>query len=60
MFKLAGASCYMNTEAEKCNIRVEFVSISVGDKFSTIGEIPTKIQQVQQAKTFNYGIEIHS
>ena len=38
----------MDIDAEKCNNRVEFVGVSVEDKFSTIGEFLTKIQQVQQ------------
>ena len=42
----------MDIDAEKCNNRVEFVGISVGDKFSTIGEFLTKIQQVQQTANF--------
>ena len=41
--QIGGALCYMG------NSQDEFVSISVGDKFSTIGEFPTKIQQVQQS-----------
>ena len=39
----------MLIKSEECNIQVKFVGISVGDKFSTINEFLTKIQQVQSA-----------